>query len=127
MPIWNPRLETMSRVDLEQLQLERLQAVVNRIWDSVAFYRRRFEQGGLIPERIRSLDDLRLLPLTVKDDLRVQFFRVGRKDETHRPDVALVWWVAFHSTHSTHAGSDRRDAGLAALAPPPLTGPEPSW
>ena len=70
MPIWNPRIETMSRVDLEQLQLERLQAIVNRIWDSVAFYRRRFEQGGLIPERIRSLDDLRLLPLTVKDDLR---------------------------------------------------------
>lgn len=70
MPIWNPRMETMPRVDLEQLQLERLQAVANRAWDGVAFYRRRFEQCGLIPERLRSLDDLRLLPFTEKADLR---------------------------------------------------------
>jgi len=70
MPIWNPELETMSRGDLEQLQLERLQAIVNRIWESVPWYRRRFEETGLIPEHVRSLDDLRLLPFTVKEDLR---------------------------------------------------------
>jgi phenylacetate-CoA ligase len=70
MPIWNPRAETMPRVDLEQLQLERLQVVANRAWDGVAFYRRRFEECGLVPERLRSREDLRLLPFTVKDDLR---------------------------------------------------------
>ncbi len=73
MPIWNARIETMPRSELEQLQLERLQAVVNRIWDSVPFYRRRFEQTGLTPEHIRSLDDLRLLPFTVKEDLRAGY------------------------------------------------------
>ena len=73
MPIWNPRIETMPRVDLEQLQLERLQATVNRIWESVPFYRRRFEKLGLMPEHIRSLDDLRLLPFTVKEDLRTGY------------------------------------------------------
>jgi phenylacetate-CoA ligase len=70
MPIWNPRIEQMPRAELEQLQLERLQATVNRVWESVPFYRRRFEELGLMPEHIRSLDDLRLLPLTVKEDLR---------------------------------------------------------
>jgi phenylacetate-CoA ligase len=43
---------------------------VNRVWESVPFYRRRCEELGLMPEHIRSLDDLRLLPLTVKEDLR---------------------------------------------------------
>lgn len=70
MPIWDPHIETMPRAELQQLQLERLQATVNRIWESVPFYRRCFEELGLIPERIRSLDDLRLLPFTVKEDLR---------------------------------------------------------
>lgn len=70
MPIWNPPVETMPRAELEQLQLERLQAVVNRIWESVPFYRRRFEELGLMPEHLRSLDDLRLLPFTLKEDLR---------------------------------------------------------
>ncbi len=70
MPIWNRRAETMSRPELAQLQLERLQVTANRVWESVSFYRRRFEAMGLIPERIRSLDDLRLLPFTVKEDLR---------------------------------------------------------
>jgi len=70
MPIWNPRVETMPRVDLEQLQLERLQAVANRAWDGVPFYRRRFEELGLMPEHVRSLEDLRLFPFTEKEDLR---------------------------------------------------------
>jgi phenylacetate-CoA ligase len=73
MPIWNARIERMPRAELEQLQLERLQATLNRIWDSVPFYRRRFEETGLMPEHIRSLDDVRLLPLTVKEDLRAGY------------------------------------------------------
>lgn len=70
MPIWNPRIETMARVDLEQLQLERLQVLVNRLWESVPLYRRKFEQLNLLPEQIRSLADLHALPFTVKEELR---------------------------------------------------------
>ncbi len=69
MPIWNPRNETMPRRELEQLQLERLQITANRAWDGVAHYRRQFEQIGLMPEHVRSLDDLRVLPFTTKEDL----------------------------------------------------------
>lgn len=55
---------------MRQLQLTRLQAVVRRAWDHVALFRERMTARGLKPEDIRSLDDLRLLPFTVKTDLR---------------------------------------------------------
>ena len=62
--------ETMPREDLEALQLRRLQAVVERVYHLVPFYRRRMDEMGVKPGHIRTLEDIRLLPLTVKQDLR---------------------------------------------------------
>ena len=62
--------ETMPREDLETLQLKRLQTVVERVYHLVPFYRRRMDEMGIKPEDIRTLEDVRLLPLTVKQDLR---------------------------------------------------------
>jgi phenylacetate-CoA ligase len=70
MAIFKPEYETMKREDLRQLQLERLQATVNRCCRNVKFYKKKFDDLGLLPEDISSLDDLRKLPFTVKDDLR---------------------------------------------------------
>jgi phenylacetate-CoA ligase len=72
-PIWNRDIECMPRAEIEQLQLERLQATVNRAYRSVTFYRRRFDELGITPEDFQSLDDLRRLPPTAKDDLRVGY------------------------------------------------------
>ena len=69
MTIWDPRNETMSREDLAQLQLERLQATLHRVQRSVAFYRRRFSDCGFDPDALRSLDDLRRLPFTTRAEL----------------------------------------------------------
>jgi phenylacetate-CoA ligase len=69
MTIWDPRNETMSREDLGQLQLERLQATLHRVQRSVAFYRRRFQEAGFDPEEFRSLDQLGRLPFTTRADL----------------------------------------------------------
>jgi len=60
----------LSRPDLERLQLERLQALVRRVADRVPFYRRRFDEVGVAPDDIATLDDIARLPFTVKDDLR---------------------------------------------------------
>jgi phenylacetate-CoA ligase len=73
MPIWNRRCETMARPDMEQLQIERLQAAVNRAYRNVRFYHRQFVANELEPEDITSLDDLRRLPFTTKDDLRAAY------------------------------------------------------
>ena len=60
----------MPREDLEQLQLEKLQATLNRVHRSVRFYRNRFEQMGIEPGDIRTRDDLGKIPFTTKEDLR---------------------------------------------------------
>jgi phenylacetate-CoA ligase len=60
----------MARPDIEQLQLERLQARVNRAYRNVRFYHRKFKEYGVEPEDIITLDDIRRLPFTTKDDLR---------------------------------------------------------
>lgn len=67
---WDPVYETMPRERLEQLQLERLKTTVKRVYRSVPFYREKFRACGLEPGDIKSLDDLKKLPFTYKQDLR---------------------------------------------------------
>jgi phenylacetate-CoA ligase len=69
MTIWDPRNESMTRDDLDQLQLERLQATLNRVHRSVAFYRNRFEAHRFDPGDLRALEDLRQLPFTTRTEL----------------------------------------------------------
>ncbi len=73
MNIWDQTHECMSRDELEQLQLERLQATVNRVYKNVTHYRKIFNASGIIAEDIRSLSDLTKLPFTSRDDLRVNY------------------------------------------------------
>ena len=70
---WEPQMECMAREDLEQLQLERLEATINRAYLNVPFYRKKFDGLGVDPDQVRSLDDLRRLPFTTKDDLRENY------------------------------------------------------
>ena len=67
---WNKSYECMPREKLQELQLERLKRMVNRIYHDVPFYRNKFQEKGLMPEDVRSLDDLQQLPFTTKVDLR---------------------------------------------------------
>jgi phenylacetate-CoA ligase len=73
MNIWDQTHECMSRDELEQLQLERLQATINRVHKNVTHYRKKFNELGIIPEDIHSLADLTKLPFTVKEDLRINY------------------------------------------------------
>ena len=67
---WNQAKECMNREDLKQLQLERLQATIFRVATHVPFYRHKFKELGVDPDGFRSLDELRSLPFTTKQDLR---------------------------------------------------------
>ena len=68
--IWNPEVEASSRDDIEQLQLERLQSTINRVYKNVKFYRNRFDSLGIEPADITSREDLEKIPFTTKEDLR---------------------------------------------------------
>lgn len=68
-PYLHPQYETLSREEIERLQLERLQATVKHCMNS-PFYKKKFEETGLQPEDIRTLEDIRKIPFTTKQDLR---------------------------------------------------------
>lgn len=68
--IWDEEFETLPREALEALQLKRLQNLVERVYATVPFYRRKFDEIGLKPRHIKSLADLKHLPFTTKADLR---------------------------------------------------------
>ncbi len=73
MAIWDKAHECMPREEIEQLQLERLQATLNRAYKNVTCYRNKFNENGISPEDIHSLDDLQRLPFTTKEDLRLNY------------------------------------------------------
>jgi phenylacetate-CoA ligase len=68
--IYNEEYETMPREALEAIQLKRLQTTVARVYNTVPFYKKRFDEVGVKVDDVRSLDDLRRLPFTYKDNLR---------------------------------------------------------
>ncbi|MDD5476459.1 MAG: phenylacetate--CoA ligase [Syntrophales bacterium] len=68
--IFNEEFETLPREALEALQLKRLQQVVERVYHTVGFYRTSFDEAGVTPDDIRTLDDLKRLPFTTKQDLK---------------------------------------------------------
>ena len=68
--IYNEEYETMPREALEAIQLRRLQTTVARVYNTVPFYKKRFDEVGIKVDDVGSLADLRRLPFTYKDDLR---------------------------------------------------------
>lgn len=67
--IW-AKEETMSRAEIEAIQLERLQETVKRVYEKVVPYRRKMEVAGVKPEDIKTLKDLQKLPFVTKQDMR---------------------------------------------------------
>ena len=70
---WNEEIECMSRTDLEELQLKKLQDTVQRAYDKVPYYHNKFEEMQVFPEDIQTLNDITKLPYTTKDDLRAVY------------------------------------------------------
>lgn len=68
--IWNREYECLARKDMQRLQLQRLQRTVERVYTNVEAYRRLFDEKGINPSDIRSLEDIRRLPFTTKALLR---------------------------------------------------------
>lgn len=67
---WQQEYECMPREELAKLQLARLQNTVSRVGNHVPFYRTKFKEMGIDFENLKSLDDLKRLPFTYKQDLR---------------------------------------------------------
>jgi len=68
--LYNPRYETLPREELEQLQIERLQSTLNRVYRNVAFYRGTFDAHRVDLEKLKDIRALRNLPFTTREDLQ---------------------------------------------------------
>ncbi len=68
--IWQKDIEYMELSTLREIQSERLVALAQRVYEHVPFYTAAFDQKGLVPTDIQSLDDISKLPFTRKTDLR---------------------------------------------------------
>jgi phenylacetate-CoA ligase len=84
MPIYNTEFETMPREGIEAVQIKRLKSTVERVYSTVPFYKETFDKAGIKPSDIRTLEDLKRLPFTTKQDLRDNYpydmFAVPLKD-----------------------------------------------
>ena len=68
--MWQEKIETMPREELEALQSERLKNQVKRMYERVELFRKRMDEAGLKPDDIRGIEDLHKLPFSYKQDLR---------------------------------------------------------
>ncbi len=68
--MWQEKIETMPREELETLQSERLKNQVKRMYERVPLFRQRMDEKGLTPDDVKGIDDLKKLPFSYKQDLR---------------------------------------------------------
>jgi phenylacetate-CoA ligase len=68
--IYDMEFETLPREALVAIQLQRLQSTIERVYATVPFYRKKFQEAGIKPSDIQKIDDLKRLPFTTKQDLR---------------------------------------------------------
>ena len=69
---FNPELETMPVDQLHELQLKRLKQTVRHCMNA-PFYHKKFQERGITPDDIQTLEDVRKLPFTSKEDLRENY------------------------------------------------------
>lgn len=70
MMLYDEKYEAMSRDDLERLQFTRLKQTLERSYNNVPFFKNNFEEAGITPADIKSLDDMVKIPFTVKQNMR---------------------------------------------------------
>ncbi len=71
--IYNMEYETMPREAIEAIQIKRLQATLSRVYAAVGFYRKKLDEVGILPGDVKTLEDLKSLPFTTKQDLRENY------------------------------------------------------
>lgn len=82
--------ERLSRAELDELQLTKLQRLLQHAYIHVPYYREAFDTAGVHPEEITSLEDLRRLPLLEKDDVRKNLYFHLFSDDHRKRDMLRI-------------------------------------
>ena len=108
--IWNPTKECMSREEMRELQGRRLHKIVDYVYHNVPFYRNKLQAMGLEPDDIRTIDDVRLLPFTTKQDLRDNY-PYGLQ-AAPQSEIVRVHASSGTTGNPTIVGYTRKDIGV---------------
>lgn len=73
MQFWDKELETLPRQKLEELQFERLKKTIKKVYQKVPHYKKKFQDAGVNPSELKSLEDIKKFPFTTKEDLFVDY------------------------------------------------------
>ena len=114
---WFPALETMAEEQREGIILSKLQAVVRYAWERSPFYRQKWEQAGVHPDHLKTLQDLERFPVVQKHELRQE--QAGHPPFGRYLCIPPEEVLRIHGTHGTTGkptGYDGRPAA-ATLAP----------
>lgn len=125
--IWSKE-ETLSREEIEGIQLSRLKSTVEQVWNRVPAYRKKMEEAGVKPGDIRTLKELSRLPFITKQDMRDNYpfglFAVPKEElvrihassgTTGKPTVVgytrrdLQMWTECVSRIATMGGATSKD------------------
>lgn len=118
---FNPDIELASRDYLHAIQSAKLIKMVERCYNNVPFYKKKFDEIGLKPGDIKSIDDITKLPFTVKQDLRDNYpfglFAVPREELTRihaSSGTTGKQTVVGYTQHDIDVWSDGAARALAA-------------
>lgn len=70
---WNEKIETLPSEEIKKHQLQKLKEQVKYCYVNSIFYHKKFDSVGLKPDDIKTFDDLKKIPFTVKDDLKENY------------------------------------------------------
>jgi phenylacetate-CoA ligase len=68
--MFNKKIETLSRNNLDELQFKKLKETVTLVYENIDFYKKKFKELKITPDDIKTIEDIRKLPFTTKNDLR---------------------------------------------------------
>jgi phenylacetate-CoA ligase len=67
---WLPEIECAAEADRNEIIFRKLKNQIQYAWERSSFYRRRWEQAGVSPDTLKSLDDLARFPVIQKSEMR---------------------------------------------------------
>lgn len=102
-----------SPLALKELQLEKLKMLLNHAYKNVLWYRKKFQERNIVPDDIRTLDDLKILPILTKHDLRSQTAILTAQGYSGRKSIAKT---SGSTGISVKFSKDRQSSGYGRAA-----------
>ncbi len=108
--IWNEEFECMELEDLKNIQSERLSRIASYVYKNCPVYRQKFDDAGVGPGDVRTIDDIVKLPFTTKEDMRDNYpFGLFSVDTRH---VSAIHVSSGTTGNPTLVGYTKDDIAL---------------